>query len=102
MIVDERPSDEPTDNQSELSDEPQGLSDQNRKETLMQKTVNIEGMMCPHCVAHATEALKGVAGVADAQVSLENKNAVVTLDGDVGDQALIDAIVAAGYKAEMA
>ena len=102
MIVDERPSDGPTDNQGELSDEPQGLSDQNRKETLMQKTVNIEGMMCPHCVAHATEALKGVAGVVDAQVSLENKNAVVTLDGDVDDQALIDAIVAAGYKAEMA
>lgn len=102
VIVDERPSDELADNQSELSDEPQGLPDQNGKETLMQKTVNIEGMMCSHCVAHATEALKGVAGVADAQVSLENKNAVVTLDGDVDDQALVDAIVAAGYKAEMA
>ena len=102
VIVDERPSDEPADNQSELSDEPQGLPDQNGKETLMQKTVNIEGMMCSHCVAHATEALKCVAGVADAQVSLENKNAVVTLDGDVDDQALVDAIVAAGYKAEMA
>lgn len=68
----------------------------------MQKTVNIEGMMCQHCVAHATEALKGVPGVEDAQVSLENKNAVVTLAADVDDQALIDAVVAAGYQAKMA
>lgn len=72
------------------------------KEATMQKTVNIEGMMCQHCVAHATEALKGVPGVEDAQVSLENKNAVVTLAADVDDQALIDAVVAAGYQAKMA
>ncbi len=73
-----------------------------RKDATMQKTVDIEGMMCQHCVAHATEALKGVPGVEDAQVSLENKNAVVTLSGDVDDQALIDAVVAAGYQAKMA
>ena len=73
-----------------------------RKEATMQKTVNIEGMMCQHCVAHATEALKGVPGVEDAQVSLENKNAVVTLSADVDDQALIDAVVTAGYQAKMA
>lgn len=59
-------------------------------------------MMCQHCVAHATEALKGVAGVEDAQVSLENKNAVVTYAGEVSDQALIDAVVAAGYQATIA
>ena len=76
--------------------------DETRKEATMQKTVNIEGMMCQHCVAHATEALKSVPGVEDAQVSLENKNAVVTLSGDVADDDLMSAIVGAGYTASMA
>ena len=63
----------------------------------MTKTIHIEGMMCPHCVRHATEALNKLEGVS-AVVSLENKNAVCTITGDVSDDALKAAIVNAGYE----
>lgn len=63
----------------------------------MIKTIHIEGMMCPHCVRHATEALNRLEGVS-AEVSLENKNAVCTITGNVSDEALKAAIVKAGYE----
>ncbi|MFC2741060.1 MAG: heavy metal-associated domain-containing protein [Selenomonas sp.] len=37
-------------------------------------------------------------GVEKAEVSLENKNAVVTLSADVSDKALSATIVDAGYE----
>ena len=64
----------------------------------MKKTISIEGMMCGHCVAHVTKALEGMNGVEKAEVSLENKNAVVTLSADVSDKALSATIVDAGYE----
>ncbi len=64
----------------------------------MKKTVYVEGMMCMHCVAHVKKALEGVDGVASVEVSLENKNAVVTLEKDVENTALTAAIVDAGYE----
>lgn len=66
----------------------------NKKEEItMTKTVQIEGMMCPMCVKHVTEALNKL-GV-EAQVSLENKNAVVT--GEATDEAIQAAVTEAGY-----
>lgn len=63
----------------------------------MTKTIHIEGMMCPHCVRHATEALNKLEGVT-AVVSLADKNAVCTLTADVSDEVLKAAIVDAGYE----
>ena len=65
----------------------------------MKKILSVEGMTCAHCVAHVKEALKKVPGVAEAAVSLENKEATVTLNQDVADQTLLEAIKAAGYEA---
>ena len=50
-----------------------------------------------HCVAHVTQALTKIPGV-DAQVSLENKEAVCTLTQDVSVQQLTDAVTEAGYS----
>lgn len=61
----------------------------------MTKTISIEGMMCMHCVAHVEKALSAIPGIT-AQVSLENKNAVVT--GEVSDEALRKAVTDAGYE----
>ena len=58
-------------------------------------TLKISGMMCPHCVAHVTEALNKIEGV-KAQVSLEEKQAVV--EGDVAAEVLVKAVEDAGYK----
>ena len=46
--------------------------------------------------------LEGVDGVASADVSLENNNAVVTLESDVADDVLIAAVVEEGYEAQIA
>lgn len=63
----------------------------------MKKQINIEGMSCGHCVKHVEEALKEVSGVAKVEVSLEGKNAVVELNGDVEDSKLKEAVEDAGY-----
>ena len=70
---------------------------QNKEENFMKKTIYVEGMSCAHCQMHVQKALLGVAGVHDAEVSLEENKAVVTLDQDVPDQALMDAVTDAGY-----
>lgn len=72
----------------------------NKKERVdtMKKVLDIEGMMCQHCVAHVTKALQGIAGVEAVEVSLENKNAAVTLADDVSDEVLVKAVVDAGYE----
>ena len=73
-------------------------TDEKLEASVMKKTISIEGMMCGHCVAHVTKALEGMNGVEKAEVSLENKNAVVTLSADVSDKALSATIVDAGYE----
>lgn len=64
----------------------------------MKKTIAIEGMMCAHCVAHVDKALRNVDGVSEVTVSLEDKNAVVTLSGSVTDDQLRAAVTEAGYE----
>ncbi len=68
------------------------------REVSMQKTLQIEGMMCPRCVAHVTKALQGVTGVEAVEVNLKKKKAVVTLGGEVTDALLTAAVTEAGYE----
>ena len=63
----------------------------------MTKVISVDGMMCAHCQAHVQKALAAVDGVSAVDVSLENKEATVTLSGDVPDQVLMDAVTEAGY-----
>ena len=71
------------------------------EDKIMEKTVTlkIEGMMCQHCVAHVKKALEGVDGVSEANVSLENKNAVVKVSENTDVSALIKAVTDEGYTA---
>ena len=62
----------------------------------MEKTIDIEGMMCMHCVKHVTDALNEIDGV-KAEVSLENKNAKVSLAKEVDDSLLKEAVEKGGY-----
>lgn len=64
----------------------------------MQKTLNITGMMCNHCVAHVKKALESVDGVSSVNVSLENNNATVTLSHPVDDATLTKAVTDEGYE----
>ena len=67
------------------------------EEKAMTKTIKIEGMMCTHCTGRVNDILNAMDGVS-ATVSLEEKQAVVTLDKDVSDEMLTKAITDAGYK----
>ena len=72
-------------------------SQQERKEDkTMEKTMKIEGMMCPHCEARVKKALEAVEGVEQAQVSHVSGTAVVT--GSADNEALKAAVEAADYK----
>ena len=64
----------------------------------MQKTMKIEGMMCPHCEAAVKKALEALDGVQEAAVSHEAGTAVVTLSGEVADAVLKEAVEAKDYK----
>lgn len=70
----------------------------NTEETAMKKTVYINGMMCSHCTAHVQKALGALDGVESAEVSLEDKKAVLTLNKNVDDAVITAAVREAGYE----
>ena len=63
----------------------------------MEKTLKIDGMMCPHCEAHVKKALEALDGVVSATPSHKTGTAVVTLSTDVADAVLKATVEAAGY-----
>ncbi len=64
----------------------------------MVKVLDVEGMMCGKCQAHVQKALEGVAGVTVVEVSLENKQATVTMENEIADETLSSAVTEAGYE----
>jgi len=64
----------------------------------MEKKMLIEGMNCIHCKANVEKALKGVAGVTDAEVDLEAKTARIEADAAVSDEALMAAVKEKGFE----
>lgn len=64
----------------------------------MKKKLTIEGMMCQNCVKHVTKALQKLDGVAEVEVSLEQKSAVVTMNNEIADDVLSKAITDMDYE----
>lgn len=64
----------------------------------MEKTLNIEGMMCGHCEARVKKALEALAQVDEAVVSHESGTAVVKLNVDVDNAVLKETVEAQDYK----
>ena len=62
----------------------------------MEKTMQINGMMCNHCKMTVEKALKAVPGVENAEVDLAAKCAKITLNADVADDVLMDAVAKKG------
>ena len=67
-----------------------------QEEPGMNKTMNIEGMMCAHCKAHVEKALNDLPGV-QAVVDLDKGTAAVTSTEPVEDAVLKKAVEDAGY-----
>ena len=80
------------------TDAPVNNSKNESEEKLMQKTMKIEGMMCPHCEAAVRKALEALDGVDAAEVSHEAGTAVVSMSADVADAVLKEAVEAKEYK----
>ena len=69
------------------------------KETkTMEKTIKINGMMCPHCEATVKKCLEAFPQVTSAEVSHEKGTAVIQLNAEISDAELKKAIEDKGYE----
>ena len=64
----------------------------------MKKTLKVEGMMCGHCEARVKKSLEALPEVDEAVVSHEAGTAIVTLNAEVADDVLKNAVEAQDYK----
>jgi len=72
--------------------------DKRKENNTMEKEIKIEGMMCGHCEATVKKALENIEGVKEAKVSHEKGNAVVTLEKEVDNAVLEQAVTDKDYK----
>ncbi len=64
--------------------------------------LSITGMSCNSCVTKVDKALRGIKGVKDVKVDLKNESAEVVLaSASVKPDALVQAVVKAGFKAQV-
>ena len=74
-------------------------SNKEKENTAMVKiTVNVEGMMCPHCEAHVNEAIKAAFQAEDVVSSHEKKTTVFTSPEHVDEDKIREVIKNAGYE----
>ena len=73
------------------------LPKEEKKQMEKTKVIEIEGMMCEHCVAHVKKALEAFDGVT-AQVDLQSGTATVQGSTLPDDAKLTEAVEQAGYK----
>ncbi len=66
--------------------------------TNMEKTIKIEGMMCPHCEARVKAKLEELDGVLEVVASHESKTAVIKLSKEVSDEIIKNTVEQQGYK----
>ncbi|MEG0918900.1 MAG: heavy metal translocating P-type ATPase [Anaerovoracaceae bacterium] len=70
--------------------------DLNKEEIKMKKIMTVDGMMCKHCQANVEKAIAAVGAKAD--VNLETKKVEISMDREIKDDVLAEAITDAGYQ----
>lgn len=70
---------------------------ENMEDKTMTQTITIEGMMCPHCQAHMTDALNAMEGVS-ASVDFKTGIAVITTTKEYTNEDYRAVVEKAGYK----
>ncbi|MCL1911903.1 MAG: heavy-metal-associated domain-containing protein [Leptospirales bacterium] len=63
-------------------------------------SADIKGMNCSHCSAAVNEAIRGVPGVSDVEVKLDEKRAYIKGDASLKD-AIVRAVKDAGFDAQI-
>ncbi|MDO4438270.1 MAG: heavy metal translocating P-type ATPase [Eubacteriales bacterium] len=74
------------------------LDDIKEENKMTTKTMEIKGMMCGHCEAHVKKALEAINGVSTAEVSHTEGTAVVSMDTDIDNEILKNAVTEEGYE----
>ena len=82
-------------NFAKIKNNPKETKEQEIKK--MEKTMQIEGMMCPHCEARVKKTLEAIAGVEEAAVSHTSGTALLTLSAEVANDTLKSAVENDGY-----
>ena len=67
-------------------------------EKMIKVTVNVTGMMCPHCEAHVNESIKKAFGAEDVVSSHEKGTTVFTVAEKVDEEKVRATIKEAGYE----
>ena len=63
----------------------------------MEKTMKIDGMMCPHCEARVKKCLEALPEVEEADVSHKEGTAVLKLRAEIADDVLKKTVEDQGY-----
>lgn len=71
---------------------------ENKEEDEMVKVLKVEGMMCAHCQAHVQKALEAIDGAKKVVVDLDGGTATVTMEQEIPDEKLKNAVTEAGYQ----
>ncbi|MGI6674510.1 MAG: heavy-metal-associated domain-containing protein [Limnochordia bacterium] len=64
---------------------------------MMKKVVEIKGMSCEHCQNRVEKALNALPGIR-AEVNHKKGQAVLSVDGEWNEEAVIQAVSNAGYE----
>lgn len=83
---------------SSMVSEEEAVIYKEKGEDCMKKVMNVEGMMCMHCAGTVEKALKNLSGVTEVLVNLEAKTVSVSMNEEVGDELLKQAVTDAGYE----
>ncbi|MBR1919478.1 MAG: heavy metal translocating P-type ATPase [Spirochaetales bacterium] len=75
-----------------------GIKKDKEENRMIEKTMKIEGMMCPHCETTVKKALEAIDGVVEATPSHTAGNAIVKLEKSVDDEVLKKAVEDKDYK----
>ncbi len=68
-----------------------------KEEKPMQKTLKINGMMCPHCSGRVKQVLEALDCVLSAEVSHESGTAIISLASEASNELLKQTVEAQGY-----
>ena len=63
----------------------------------VRKMILIEGMSCHHCSGRVEKALRELDGVKVESVSVDEKNAVITLEREIDERLIKNTVEDAGY-----
>lgn len=83
------------------TDKDNSINDNNliKENSNMKKVFSVKGMSCSHCSARVKTVIEKIDGVSSVDVSLENANA--TVEGEFDENAIVSAVVDAGYECSL-